>query len=206
MPISYSTERLAFDRRSGLLVNCCGAEIGTKRVKMSGQGFVWPIGVQQRNYQIFDTTLLKPETAQFVGTSTVDGLNVYVFVENVNNQQFGSITLPGSLVGITDQPTVTLPEYLSSNVTYYVDPGTGSPVKLVESQNNSLSNPSTGATALILLQGHADDNAPEHCRGRQHGEVVGQRDHLGSGRCSADRRSGRPRPAGARPAAASRGP
>ena len=47
-PVSYSTERLAFDRRSGLLVNCCGAEIGTKRAKMSGQGFVWPIGVQQK--------------------------------------------------------------------------------------------------------------------------------------------------------------
>ena len=152
VPISYSTERLAFDRRTGLLVNCCGAAIGTKQLKMSGQGYVWPIGVQQRTYQIFDTTLLKPESAQFVGASTVDGLSVYIFVENVNNQQIGSISLPGSLVGITDQATVTLPEYLSSNDTYYVDPGTGSPVKLIESQNETLTNPSTGGTALTLLK------------------------------------------------------
>jgi hypothetical protein len=153
VPISYSTERLAFDRRSGLLVNCCGAEIGNKQVKMSGQGFVWPIGVQKTTYQVFDTTLLKPQPAQFVGTSTVDGLNVYIFDENVDHKQVGSISLPGSLVGINDQATVTLPEYLSSNVTYYVDPGTGSPVKLVESQTESLINPSTGGTALLLLKG-----------------------------------------------------
>jgi len=75
-PISYATERLAFDRRTGLLVNCCGAEIGTKRPKMSGQGFVWPIGTQQQTYHIFDTTLLKPEPVTFTGTGTVDGMNV----------------------------------------------------------------------------------------------------------------------------------
>ena len=152
-PISYSTERLAFDRRSGLVVNCCGAEIGTKRPKMSGQGFVWPIGTQQKTYQIFDTTLLKPEPVSFTGTSTVDGMNVDIFAEYINNQKVGAVRLPGSLAGIAGQPMVTLPEYLSAVNTYYVDPGTGSPVKVIESENDSLTNPSTGATALTLLHG-----------------------------------------------------
>jgi hypothetical protein len=151
-PISYSTERLAFDRRTGLLVNCCGAAIGTKREKMSGQGFVWPIGTEQKTYQIFDTTLMKPEPVTFTGTSTVDGMNVDIFAEYVNNQKLGTVSLPGSLVGI-NQPTVALPEYLSAVNTYYVDPGTGSPVKVVESENESLANPSTGGTALTLLRG-----------------------------------------------------
>ncbi len=151
-PISYSTERLAFNRRTGLLVNCCGAEIGTKRPKMSGQGFVWPIGTQQKTYQIFDTTLMKPEPVTFTGTSTVDGMNVDIFAEYIDNQQLGTVSLPGSFVGI-DQPTVALPEYLSAVNTYYVDPGTGSPVKVVQSENESLTNPSTGGTALTLLRG-----------------------------------------------------
>lgn len=151
-PISYATERLAFDRRTGLLVNCCGAEIGTKRPKMSGQGFVWPIGTQQQTYHIFDTTLLKPEPVTFTGTGTVDGMNVDIFSEYIDNQKLGTISLPGSFVGI-NQPTVALPEYLSAVNTYYVDPGTGSPVKVVESQNDSLTNPSTGGTALTLLRG-----------------------------------------------------
>src|SRR5271165_6151861 len=42
VPISYATQRLAFDRRTGVLVNCCGAEVGTKRPYFSGQGYVWP--------------------------------------------------------------------------------------------------------------------------------------------------------------------
>jgi Porin PorA len=151
-PISYATERLAFDRRTGLLVNCCGAEIGTKRPKMSGQGFVWPIGTQQQTYHIFDTTLLKPEPVTFTGTGTVDGMNVDIFSEYIDNQKLGTVSLPGSFVGI-NQPTVALPEYLSAVNTYYVDPGTGSPVKVVESENESLTNPSTGGTALTLLRG-----------------------------------------------------
>jgi hypothetical protein len=151
-PIAYSTERLAFNRRTGLLVNCCGAEIGTRRVTMSGQGFVWPIGTQQQTYQIFDTSLLKPEPVKFIGTGTVDGMNVDIFAEYIDNQKLGTISLPGSLVGI-DQPTVALPEYLSAVNTYYVDPGTGSPVKVIESENESLTNPSTGGSVLTLMRG-----------------------------------------------------
>jgi len=152
-PIAYSSERIAFNRRSGLVQNCCGAAIGTKSVKMSGQEFVWPIGTQKKNYQIFDTTLLKPETAKFTGTSTVDGMNVDVFVEHVVNQQFDTASVPGSLVGMKGQSTVTLPEDLTATNTYYVDPNSGSPLKVVENQSEFLQNTSTGASALTLLHG-----------------------------------------------------
>ena len=150
-PISYSSERLAFDRRTGVLVNCCGAAVGTKRVHMSGQSYVWPIGTQKKTYQIFDTTLLKPEPARFTGTSTVNGMSVDIFAEHVSDQKIGTITLPGSLVGMPSQPEVTLPEYVTLTNTYYVDPGTGSPLKIVEAQTETLQNPSTGATALGLF-------------------------------------------------------
>jgi DUF3068 family protein len=151
-PISYSSQTLAFDRRTGVLVNCCGAEIGTAHPHFSGQGVVWPIGVQKRTYQIFDTTLLKPEPAVYSGTSTVDGMNVYVFVEHVNHAQYGTVTVPGSLVG-SSQSEVTLPEIMNSTNTYDVDPGTGSPVKISENESETLEDPSTGATALTLFAG-----------------------------------------------------
>jgi hypothetical protein len=150
-PIGYSSERIAFNRRSGLVQNCCGAAIGTKSVKMSGQEFVWPIGTQKKNYQIFDTTLLKPETAKFTGTSTVDGMNVDVFVEHVVDDQVTTQSVPGSLVGMKSQANVTLPEDLTATNTYYVDPDSGSPLKVVENQTEFLRNPSTGASALTLL-------------------------------------------------------
>jgi hypothetical protein len=150
--ISITTERLAFDRRTGVLVNCCAAVIGSKKPHFSGQGFVWPIGTQKKTYDIFDTTLLKPVPVQYTGTTTVDGMKTYIFVEHINNEQFGSVSLPGSLVH-ESQATVTLPEYLTATNTYYVDPGTGSPLKVSETSDQTLQNPATGATALTLYSG-----------------------------------------------------
>jgi hypothetical protein len=152
VPISYSTETLAFDRRTGVLENCCGAEIGTARPHFSGQGYVWPIGVQKKTYQVFDTTLLKPEPAVYSGTQTIDGLQTYIFVEHISHQQFGTVSVPGSLVNMS-QSEVTLPEIMTATTTYYVDPGTGSPVKEIENESETLANPSSGATLLTLLGG-----------------------------------------------------
>jgi Porin PorA len=152
VPIEYPTETFAFNRRTGALENCCGAEVGTQHPHFSGQGFVWPIGVQKKNYQIFDTILLKPEPAVYSGTTTVDGLNTYIFVEHVTNQQYGTVSVPGSLVGMS-QSEVTLPEDLTATNTYYVDPGTGAPVKEIQDQSETLVNPSTGSTALTLFSG-----------------------------------------------------
>lgn len=153
-PIEYSGNREAFDRRTGELVNCqsCGTEVNKKQVKFSGQGAVWPIGVKQQTYQVFNTTLLRSVPAVYAGTVNVDGFKTYEFIQNVNNQQFGTIQIPGSLVGM-DQPQVTLPEDLTSRVVTYVDPGTGSPIKTVQEQNESLVNPATGVTALVLFNG-----------------------------------------------------
>ena len=65
-PVSYYSQRSAFDRRTGVLVNCCGAHIGNNtKVRQSGQGYVWPFNTQQRTYQVFDTTLLKPEPFRY---------------------------------------------------------------------------------------------------------------------------------------------
>jgi hypothetical protein len=153
VPVSYSTQRLAFDRRTGVLVNCCGAEVGTARPHFAGQGYVWPIGTQQKTYEVFSIQTMKPEPFNYTGTATVDGLSVYVFVEPINNRQIGTVTVPGSLVGIKDQPTVKLPEYLTATNTYYVDPGTGSPVKVIQAQNETLQNPTDGTTALVLFNG-----------------------------------------------------
>ena len=71
---------------------------------------------------------------------------------------------------------MTLPEYLTATNTFYVDPGTGAPVKVVEAQNETLQNPSTGGTALVLLSGTLTSTPQEHRHGRQHVEALRQRD------------------------------
>jgi Porin PorA len=149
--VQYSTDRLAFDRRSGELINCCGTAIGTDTsVQVSGQGFVWPFNSQQKTYQVFDTTLLRPVPYTYAGTAVVDGETTYKYVETVAPTKAGSQTLPGSLVGIKDQQSVTLPEYYQGTTTEYVDPATGAPVKGISLQHLYLRN-SAGHPVLTLL-------------------------------------------------------
>jgi len=150
--ISYSSDRLAFNRRTGQLVNCCGASVGSDTsVHFSGLGDVWPIGVQKQTYQVFNTTLNKAVPATYDGTASIDGENTYKFVQTVSNDQFATQAVPGSLVGIPSQPSLTLPEVLTATNTYYVDPTTGAPVDVIETQSVTLQY--NGAPKLVLLQG-----------------------------------------------------
>jgi hypothetical protein len=156
-PIEFVSQRSAFNRRTGTIVDCCGAyvsisNVGTRSGHQSGQAFVWPLATQKQTYQVFDAMLGKPEPFQYEGTSTIDGMTAYKFVERVINQQFASQTLPGSLVGYGSLPSVTLPEYVTQTSTFWVDPVTGAPLDVTESRALGLED-ITGATKLVLYQG-----------------------------------------------------
>jgi Porin PorA len=147
------SRRSAFNRRSGLLVNCCAAAIGAKTsVHQSGQGFTLPFGSAHRTYQIFDVTLLRPVPLTFAGTGTIDGMAVDRFIEHVANRKFGEQTLAGPLVGLKRQATVTLPEYLTANNTYWVDPVTGQIIDATQDEHVVLED-SSGTSVLVLLGG-----------------------------------------------------
>jgi Porin PorA len=147
---TYSLQRLAFDRRSGELVNCCGANVNAKKVHVVGLAYVWPLGAQKTTYQIFDPMLLKPHPTAYAGTATIDGLSTYKYVETVAPTQIGTQQLPGSLVGMLDEATVSLGEYYAGATTDYVDPTTGAPVSVTTAQHLYLVDGS-GKQVLNLL-------------------------------------------------------
>jgi hypothetical protein len=158
--IQQASQRSAFSRRTGLLVNCCAASVGSStRVLQSGQGFRFPYGTRHRTYQVFDSTLRQAVPAEFAGTGTIDGLPVDKFVEHVASRRFGQQTLPGSLVGEPQQATVTLPESLTATDTYWVDPLTGTPVDVTRNQTVELQG-ATPAERLVLLGGTLAETAP----------------------------------------------
>lgn len=146
------TQRSAFDRRTGALISCCGATVGSYTGRQAGLAFVWPHDTQRTSYQVFDTTLLKPMGVQYAGRATIDGLPAYRFVEHVPAGQFSTQKLPGSLVGLHGQPTVTLDEYYQAANTYWVDPVTGAVVDASEDQKITLRD-SSGVQRLVLFQG-----------------------------------------------------
>ncbi|MGH3300601.1 MAG: DUF3068 domain-containing protein [Streptosporangiaceae bacterium] len=148
---SSSLQRLAFNRRSAELVSCCGAAINAKRVHFSGLGYVWPLGAHKTTYQIFDTTLMKPHPISYAGTATVNGLATYQYVEAVAPAHIGTQQLPGSLVGMLDEATVSLGEYYTGTTTEYVDPITGLPVSVTSFRHLYLVD-SSGKQVLNLLK------------------------------------------------------
>ena len=151
LDVQYSTDRYAFDRKSGELSNCCGASIGTgTKVHYSGLGLVWPLNTQKKNYQAFNSTLRKTVPAVYSGTVSVQGKNTYKFVETVQPTQIGTQAVPGSLIGQPSQASVTLPEFFAGTTTEWVDPVTGAPVKGVSSQHQYLADAS-GNEVLTLI-------------------------------------------------------
>jgi hypothetical protein len=140
---------LAFDRKTGQLVNWSGNTVGGKHVSVSGQGFVWPLGAKKQNYQVFDTVLLKPVTFVYKGTSSVSGIPTYTYVANIPSTQTGTQSLPGNLVG-SKAAEVTVPEFYSTQETYNVDPVTGAPISIERNTQDVLKD-TNGTTLLVLL-------------------------------------------------------
>ena len=150
--VQQMTRRFAFDRKTGQLTMCCGANVnGDSSVQQRGYvGYVFPFGTKKQTYQIFDITLNKPVPFPYAGTTTVRGIKAYKFTEDVAPVQVATQTIPGSLVG-KSAASVTLPEYYEIHLVYYVDPDTGALINVQEHQTMTLRDPSTGAQALMLF-------------------------------------------------------
>jgi hypothetical protein len=150
--VQEMTRTFAFDRRTGQLVNCCGASVnGVTTVRQTGLvGYVFPIGTQKQTYQVFDTTLKKTMPFVYSGTTSVRGIPAYEFVENVAPTQVASQTVPGSFVG-SAAPTVTLGEFDAEHLIYYVDPETGALINVNEQQSTTLRTSAAAAPSLVLF-------------------------------------------------------
>lgn len=150
-PVSIPAQgdTLAFDRKTGVLVPWSGNTVGGKPVTVHGQGPLFPLGTKKQSYQVFDSTLKKPVTFRYAGTSTTGGVGTYVFKATVPSTQIGTQQLPGSLVGMS-AAEVTLPEFYNATYTYFVDPTTGVPLEVEQNVQQVLKD-STGTTKLVLL-------------------------------------------------------
>ena len=150
--VQEMTRTFAFDRRTGQLVNCCGASVnGDTSVRQTGLvGYVFPIGTQKQTYQVFDTTLKKTMPFVYSGTTSVRGIQAYEFVENVTPTQVTSVTVPGSFVG-SAAPSVTLGEFDAEHLIYYVDPETGALINVNEQQSTTLRTSAGAAPSLVLF-------------------------------------------------------
>jgi hypothetical protein len=148
--VQIQSRRFAFDRTTAQLVQCCGEAVDGKPTVQNGVlGYVFPMGAKKQTYDLFDITLGKPVPFVYTGTTTVEGIKAYVFVNNVPPTQIGTQTVPGSLVNST-ATSVVAPEYYANHVVYDVDPVTGALIDVNEHEQFSLYSPTTNTQALTL--------------------------------------------------------
>jgi hypothetical protein len=154
LPVSTVTRRFAFNRRTGQLVDCCGASVnGNKTIRQTGLvGYVFPIGTKRQTYDVFDTTLDKAVPFRYVATADIDGIATYMFTENIAPTQVGTITVPGPFFGLKPK-TVKLAQMYQIHLVYWVDPETGALLNVNENEKMTLQNPANGATVVKLFDG-----------------------------------------------------
>jgi Porin PorA len=150
--VQVQSQRAAFDRRTAMLVNCCGASVnGDTSVHQSGVGLFWPIGVQKKTYPYFDPATMRTWPMYYNGEAKIHGVTTYRFVQTIPATKTDTVKgLPPSLLGFKKKPgahfpgldtktgSLTADEYYASVVTVWVDPRTGAPVNQEEALKTTL--------------------------------------------------------------------
>lgn len=141
-PLSGTTDKVAFDRNTGETVNWDGARTESGGVKtrgsFAGHYFKFPFDTQKKTYKFWDGTLREATDAKYVGEGTVKGLKVYKFTQTIEPTKTGTLAVPGTLVGVTDKPTVVADRFYSNVRSFSVEPVTGVIIVGGESQDGYL--------------------------------------------------------------------
>lgn len=133
--ITSSSRRAGHDRVTGETVDCCDAMVNDESVAQSGQAWKFPFFTEQRDYDFFETTVREVVPMEFQGTEEVGGVETYRFVQEVEGEVIGERTLPRSVAGMEGEGDVTGDEVFSITRTYWIEPVTGSPLRISEDQN-----------------------------------------------------------------------
>lgn len=138
-----STELTPFDAVTGVAsdynVGFSSATEGQRDdVIREGQVYKFPFNTQKHDYQQWDAALGKATTAKFVGTSSIQGLPVYTFVQTIEPTAIDTVEVPGSVFG-SKAPSVEATMMYGMVRTLSIEPATGSPVNRVEQRTQYLS-------------------------------------------------------------------
>ncbi|MCP3016152.1 DUF3068 domain-containing protein [Nocardiopsis dassonvillei] len=133
--ITSSSRRAGHDRVTGEVVDCCDSMVNDDSVAQSGQAWKFPFFTEQRDYDFYETTAREVVPMEFQGIEEVGGVEAYRFVQEVEDEVIGERTLPRSVAGMEGEGDVTGDEVFSITRTYWIEPVTGSPLKISEDQN-----------------------------------------------------------------------
>ncbi|WP_067895719.1 DUF3068 domain-containing protein [Actinomadura chibensis] len=155
-PIQIQGFRIAFDRRTGKLTNCCGSNVdGDNRVRMSGYGLLFPIAnVHKRDYPFYDMTTRRPAPMRFNAVEEVHGLTAYRFTQTIPLTKTArlDVKMPAKMLGLPEKAgNQKVDRYAEAYNTVWVDPRTGIPVKHRQNIRSTVRTPN-GKGSMIVAQ------------------------------------------------------
>jgi hypothetical protein len=122
-----------------------------------GLQFKFPFATEQKEYQVYNDSVRRAVPARFTGTDQVNGVEVYRFVQEVDDTQIGRKTVPGSLVG-RPEDSLEMLLYYRGSATMWVEPVTGVIVKQSQYQHQELRQ-AASATGTVVFDGTLAYNA-----------------------------------------------
>jgi hypothetical protein len=145
-----SLDRVAFDRKSGDSVHCCGEAVDNKPVQHSGLSYKFPFDTKKQTYQWWDPNSSASYPAEYKGEENVQGMKTYKFVEQIPAHQILTQDTPGSLLG-ESAPSVQAPVFYQNVRTIWVEPRTGVIIKGMEENKTTIRN-AAGQDKITVLQ------------------------------------------------------
>jgi hypothetical protein len=146
-PLSATHDRVAFDRHSAVVADCCGNYLTTEadlvtgseqrdtQTPIEGQYFKLPFDAQKKTYQFWDGSLKKATDMVYKATESIEGLTVYRYEQVIEPTNVGQFSAPASFFGIDQEGDVELDEIYANTRTLWVEPETGVIIRGQEDQD-----------------------------------------------------------------------
>lgn len=139
--IDYHERRTAFDRRTGMAVDCCEDYIDADtEVRQTGLAFRLPFAAAPRQYPVFDPVLKREVPLRFQAEERIDGLTVYRYAYTVGPAKVEDLPdqLTGRALGLKRRGLVAVARYVRITRTLWVEPESGLPVRVREQRLDTL--------------------------------------------------------------------
>ena len=138
------------DRHTAESLSCDSARLNDEPAHIEGLTVTFPLGTERRDYDVWNSNAGAASTARYVGEEELEGLSVYRFEQDIPEQVIDQREVPASLAGGTESGNVTADVVFSNDRVLYVEPTSGSIVKVTENPVTTLRGPD-GATGVTVL-------------------------------------------------------
>jgi len=166
-----STERVAFDESDGTGVDCdtCdtwiaesdGETVEQVPTVFEGQIYKFPFETEAKSYDVWDGPTGEAVEATYEGEESIEGTNVYKFVQVIEPTVIDTREVPGSVFG-SEEASVQADMVYAMTRTFYIEPATGAPLNRVEERDQTLVYDGQSVPAFVGTVQYTDDQVTEN--------------------------------------------